>query len=325
MTELDDQPDDLRPVEIEALARVRHLGSGSATSRDVEETKQWGRKSAAHGQALTRASLLWDRLGPAGENLLRRSGEPMLTGWKPEAPQRLPSRRAMIIGGAAFAGAAGCYVIARPPLGLWPSLQDMLADYHTATGEQRKLTLSSGLQLTLNTKTSLNIRPQGNDIDHIEVVTGEVAIATEASQRKVIVIAGNGQIKAQQARFDVRRDGHVTNVACLAGKLDIVCRAKTLTVEAGREVAYTDQWLTLPSVVDPAQIAAWQDGLLIFHYTPLTDVVAEVNRYRPGHVFVLNAELGRRLVNGRVPHRQCRCDHDDVPGDFRRQIDTASW
>ena len=55
----------------------------------------------------------------------------------------------------------------------------------------------------------------------------------------------------------------------------------------------------MPIPIDPAEVAAWQDGVLIFHYAPLADVVAEVNRYRPGRVMVMNAELGRRLVNGR--------------------------
>ncbi len=39
--------------------------------------------------------------------------------------------------------------------------------------------------------------------------------------------------------------------------------------------------------------------MLIFRYTPLPKVVEEVNRYRSGRIFIVNAELNARLVNGR--------------------------
>jgi transmembrane sensor len=38
--------------------------------------------------------------------------------------------------------------------------------------------------------------------------------------------------------------------------------------------------------------------MLIFHDRLLSDVVDEVNRYRPGRIVIMNAELGRRVVNG---------------------------
>ena len=51
--------------------------------------------------------------------------------------------------------------------------------------------------------------------------------------------------------------------------------------------------------IDPAVEAAWQEGLLIFRYTPLPKVVEEVNRYRSGRIFIVNAELNAHLINGR--------------------------
>jgi transmembrane sensor len=53
------------------------------------------------------------------------------------------------------------------------------------------------------------------------------------------------------------------------------------------------------SAIDLAAVTAWQQGLVIFRSTPITDVIAEVNRYRPGRVILTNAALGRRQLNAR--------------------------
>jgi transmembrane sensor len=52
-------------------------------------------------------------------------------------------------------------------------------------------------------------------------------------------------------------------------------------------------------MIDPAAVTAWQHGLVIFRSAPITEVVAEINRYRPGRVILTNAELGRRELNAR--------------------------
>jgi transmembrane sensor len=298
MTEFVDPSEELDPIEKEALARVRHLGSGLATRKDIEDTKHWGRQSAAQGAALARASLLWDRLGPAGRNFLQRTGEAVLPDWAP-APRLNLTRRAMLAG-ALTASAAAAYLAIRPPLELWPSVTDLLADYHTAAGEQRKLTISDNIEVTLNTGTSLNVRSHDMEGDQIEIVNGEVAVATGTeSKRKVVVLAGDGRAIALQARFNVRHDRLMTCITCLDGELEVERHTSTVMLKAGQQVTYIAQGLADASAIDPASISAWQSGLLVFHYVPLMDAVAEINRYRRGRVLVMNAELGRRVVNGR--------------------------
>jgi transmembrane sensor len=50
--------------------------------------------------------------------------------------------------------------------------------------------------------------------------------------------------------------------------------------------------------VDPTQVTAWQEGLLIFRDRPLARVVEEVNRNRQGKIVVVTVELRQRAVNG---------------------------
>lgn len=313
MTTFDEPPQDLDALESEALARVRHLGSGKATRRDIEQTRQWGRRSAAHAQALMQAGLLWDRLGPAGRNLLKRRGDPVLPGWEP-APR--VSRRALVGGALACSGVA--WLAVSPPLELWPSLRDVMVDYRTATGEQRQLTLPGGTALTLNTATSINVRRGSGGVgDRVEIVTGEAAVTVDAAADGVVV-AGDGEVSARTAQFNMLYRRGVTRVTCLDGEVRVSCRAAEQRLRAGQQVDYGPGGLGAPAAVDPAEVSAWREGVLIFHYRPLDEVVAEINRYRPGRVMVVNAALGRRLVNGRF-----RIDNLDAIMSMFQQIFAA--
>src|SRR5262249_51103361 len=114
-----------------------------------------------------------------------------------------------------------------------------------------------------------------------------------------LVVAGDGQASAERAHFNIRHDRYISCVSCLGGEVYVERRAAKVTLLAGQQVTYTAQGLDTPMSADPAQVSAWQQGLLIFHYTPLKDVVVEVNRYRLGKIMLMNAALGDRLVNGR--------------------------
>jgi transmembrane sensor len=48
--------------------------------------------------------------------------------------------------------------------------------------------------------------------------------------------------------------------------------------------------------VELAVATAWQHGMLIFRHEPLSHVVSEVNRYRPGRIILLDQKLGARDV-----------------------------
>jgi transmembrane sensor len=295
MSELDDSRENA-DLEREALARVRHLVSGMATSQDVEETRRWRCQSPAHADALAFATRLWDRLGPAGRNVLQRRGEQVLPDRPATVQQRLTRR--VVLGGAVAATAA--YVIVRPPLQLWPALSELGADYRTATGEQRWIALADGASVQLNTRTSIKLRASAGDDERIELISGEAAIATGRQlTRPLVVIAGDATISSLSASFNVRHDSNAPCVTCQEGAVQVQRRGAALTLRAGQQVTFGERGVDAPVAVDATAVAAWQEGLLVFHQTPLSDVVSEINRYRPGKILVMNAELGRRPVNAR--------------------------
>jgi transmembrane sensor len=68
------------------------------------------------------------------------------------------------------------------------------------------------------------------------------------------------------------------------------------TLQEEQQVSYDVRSLGPIGGVDPKVVTAWRQGLLIFRDVPLAHVIAEVNRYRPGRIILLDSQIGRRNV-----------------------------
>ncbi|WP_146012593.1 FecR family protein, partial [Janthinobacterium sp. AD80] len=192
--------------------------------------------------------------------------------------------------------AASVAVLAlRPPLGAWPSLQELRADYRTGTGEQRQLALSRQMTVQMNTQTRINVNAQ----ESVELLAGEAEILASGARQPVSVQAGAGRLLAQSARFNVRHTDDAVCVTCLAGAVDVLWQQRRLTLDAGQQLVYDAQGMQAATRAAENEVSAWRTGALSFVGKPLADVVAEINRYRPGKVLLRNPELGRRLVRMR--------------------------
>jgi transmembrane sensor len=66
-----------------------------------------------------------------------------------------------------------------------------------------------------------------------------------------------------------------------------------------RQVSYSQAGLAPISLADSAAITSWREGFLVFHDTRLSEVIAEINRYRRGRIVIINDALGERKVDGR--------------------------
>lgn len=278
----------------EAVTWVRRLTSGEATTADAAALKRWSAQSPAHAAAFAAASRLWKDLEAAGRSL-------QFSGKASASPSSVAfSRRALIGGGLAAASAAGVYAVVRPPLELWPSLGELTADYRTSTGEQRNVVLFDDVSVRMNTRTSIAVRALDNVVDKLELLNGEASFSTRGrGGRSLAVRAADRWIMADAAQFEVRYLNSLVCVTCLDGAVTVERDGEAVSVAAGQQIRYDPSGLGLPQAVDTEVASAWQRGLLIFRFTPLSEVVDEVNRYRPGRIIVTNAELGRTPVSGR--------------------------
>jgi transmembrane sensor len=294
-----DKAGELEPLDREALDWAVRFAAGKARPADLAALKQWAARSPDHAAAFDRASLLWKAAGPAGRELLSETNPSPLRGGSGVGGL---GRRAFL-GGALAATAAGVAVmVARPPLDLWPSVSELRGDYRTGTGEQRRIVLSDHISIALNTRTSIAVGEAGGEIERISLIAGETAISTAAGNRKSLVVsAGDGRTTSDSdARFNLLAEDRFVCVTCVEGKIQVEHRADGLQLSAGQQARYSDRGLSPAVAVNSALVTAWQNGIVIFQATPVKQVVAEVNRYRPGRVILRDEALGRRLFNARL-------------------------
>lgn len=283
----------LTRIDREAHDWLVRFAAGNASHADLEAFREWS-AHAGCAEAFARACRLWDAVGPASKDLAG-AGIPV-------EKQRI-GRRAFIGGALAASATVAAYIGAQPPLGLWPSLSELAADYRTAPGEQRKFVLAGGPSIELNTRTSVTLRGStAGGTERIELIGGEAVIATRSDQRAAVeVIAGDGRVTATDAAFNIRYERDVVCTTCVAGEIEIALGGRSTNLRRGEQVIYSFGNLGMVTKVDAAAVTAWKDGMLVFRSTPLVDAVAEVNRYRHGRIVVTNAALGRRLFNARFP------------------------
>jgi transmembrane sensor len=293
MTERD--RDQQEVLKREALAWLARVGMGAATEDDLASLRRWRDRSPAHAAALARAGRLWHELGPPVAALAGDGASSLLP--VRETATRRPSRRALI--GAGVAAAVAGLVVVRPPLGLWPSLAELDADYRTATGEQRRLNVADAVSVELNTRTSVNIRIE-DGAPTVELVSGEAAIiVARGAAKPFFAIAVGGRVTTAQATLNMRREGDRVCLTCIDGGVTVEHGHRSLALGPVQQVSYDTQGLGAVVTTDLEIVAAWRDGVLVFRNTPLAEVVEEVNRYRPGRIVLVDRALGRRLVSAR--------------------------
>jgi transmembrane sensor len=97
-------------------------------------------------------------------------------------------------------------------------------------------------------------------------------------------------------QVNLRNDGEVVDVTCLAGTVDVACNGQATILRANQRTRYSARGLASVTVADIEEVGAWQRGVLVFRNQSLQYVVDEVNRYRPGKIVILKHELGIRQV-----------------------------
>jgi transmembrane sensor len=289
------EPPELDPLLGEAIAWIVQLKTGEPTRDEFDAFKRWRSQSPAHEAAFKRAALINQRAGIVAGAPSSASGVTDLAGL---SARRIGLNRRTLLGGGLAVAAAASYAIVQPPFGLWPSWQELSADYRTAKGEQRSVHVSPEVSLDLNTQTSIALKSE-HSRPTIELVSGEVIVsARRPPQGELVVLAAEGQITAHEARFDAKCLDNIVSVACLDGSVEVLHAGQSTRIGQGEQISYSATGLGTRATVDPALVTAWQSGVLIFRDRPLADVIEEVNRYRSGKIVIVSAGLRQRTVNG---------------------------
>lgn len=260
------------------LARLHGPRGGEAEG----PLQDWLKGDPAHQEAFERATELWELLPGAAE----LDEEPRI----PTTSRRfLPLALAASVAVLAGAGAMTLYL-------------DQAPTFDTGTGEQRTATLDDGSRIALNTDSHLTVKFD-RDERQVSLDRGEAMfdVAHDAG-RPFVVRAGEERIKALGTSFVVRRDGDRVRVTLLTGKVEVTRlgeRPRLLAVLApGERLSASPQ--AVPVLDRPVldAVTAWRRGELLFRNTPLSEAVAEVNRYGKERVVVNDARLAGLPISG---------------------------
>lgn len=195
--------------------------------------------------------------------------------------QRLQRRQALKLLSTVAVGASALW-LARD-VAPW---QRWLADYSTATGERRRFTLADGSLLQLNTDSAVNLRFDARQRLLI-LERGEMLVsAARDVARPLRVRNRDGLFEALGTRFVLRQDERSTRLSVEDGSVAIAPRVRgqtTAIAEAGQTYAINGDSALLAERSN-MDSSAWADGLIVTRDMRLADFLAEIGRYRHGHL-----------------------------------------
>ena len=170
------------------------------------------------------------------------------------------------------------------------------AEFATALGERKHVALPDGSVIDLNSRSRLQVRFE-QDRRLIELSEGEAMFSVQHdTARPFVVEAGSGKVTVTGTRFDVRRDLAQTRVAVEQGTVKVQGRNApdntfiNLTAGLGTHVDAEGK-VAAAYAVNPVELTAWRSGKLVFNNASLSEVVAEVSRYRDKPLKVANATV----------------------------------
>ena len=292
----------------EAIAWFVRLSSGEATERERADWSAWRAADPAHEQAWTRIDGVSRSIGALPGSL----ASPTLR--RAEPRRRTVLRSIAGLGGTAALG-YGLYAGGRR-MG-WDPLRDevggwsatLLADLRTGVGEQRRVELSDGSVLTLNTASAVDVR-YDSVTRAIRLHEGEIHIETAKERRAqgaddarpLVVATRLAKVRALGTRFLVRAEEERVGVAVLSGAVEAHTRGGMLErIDAHEQVAISALGLE-PVRPLTAEADAWVDGSLIVDNARLDEVIAELARYRRGPLSC-DPAVGALRVSGAFPVR----------------------
>ncbi|RON25141.1 peptide ABC transporter substrate-binding protein [Pseudomonas brassicacearum] len=168
------------------------------------------------------------------------------------------------------------------------------AEYSTALGERRHVALPDGSIIDMNSRSRLQVNFE-KERRGVELIEGEAMFSVEHdTSRPFVIDAGNGQVTVTGTRFDVRRDLSETRVAVEQGTVKVQGQgADFVSLSAGLGTRIDAQGTVATAyAVNPAELTAWRSGKLVFNNASLSEVAAEVSRYREKPLTVGSDKVG---------------------------------
>ncbi|GAA0551190.1 transmembrane sensor [Rhizomicrobium palustre] len=277
--------------EIEAEAAAWAVRIEDGTPEDYARFREWQSKSPLHREAAERfCSLLAQYDG------LESYVEPRSEAEHP-APQR-PHRRfwpKAAVGAIAATIAFGVYI-------KWPEPAPVILAYQTEIGAQKNISLPDGTNMVLNTNSKVEIilSAKGREV---RLARGEAYFdVTHDKTRPFTVTVGQRQIRDIGTAFNVRKLDKAVEVTVTKGEVELrgASGAALTRANAGEALTFDAKIEKRKKLAVPElnRQLAWREGVLIYTGEPLSQMIADMNRYSHDKIELQDPELGKILVGG---------------------------
>ncbi|VUD56390.1 hypothetical protein TDB9533_02045 [Thalassocella blandensis] len=297
-------------IDQAAMQWLVKLESPDLTEDQEQAFMAWLDESPLHQAAYIKAEDIWQR----GEALSKISPQ-NASSEEASAPPK-PSSGQVIQGNfplykkVTYLAAAAC-VCAFMVLGFqfYSTSETFEAQYVTAVGEQRTITLPDGSQLLLNTDTDIAVKL----VAHNRVVTlhrGEVFFeVSRDTQRPFDVMTSAGQVRVLGTKFSVFNNPGATTVTVLEGAVGLDGNVPATAPQQSKSEAAggfsadvtlrANEQLTLeeaadkasPRKVDAQNQLEWRSQHVVFRGERLEEVVKSLNRYFTHQLRIADPEL----------------------------------
>jgi transmembrane sensor len=285
----------------EAAAWFALLRSGEATPADQARWHDWLAAGAAHREAWAQVERISLRFAP-----LHNSPDPeVAVSALATARQRLATRRHVLrtVGCMVGGGVAGWMAWRCTELPLLAA--HWTADHRAASGELATRVLADGSRIWLAPGAAVKLHDDAQT-RRLQLLAGQLFVETAPdAYRRFIVDTPQGRLRALGTRFHVRlRPDARATLAVYDGAVELrtAGSAATTVVQAGQQRHFDAQTLDGATPADPNG-RTWTRGILLAQDMALGDVLAELARYRPGHLAVAPEVAGLR-VHGSFPLTQ---------------------
>jgi transmembrane sensor len=276
----------------EAADWLTRLSERELSDTERAEWECWKVSTPERGRAWGRAQLLQSKFGGLPPSLAMSALD------RPSSPQRRAAlgKLAMIL--AILPAGWGSWKLAES--------RQWSADYHTAVGQRRELTLADGSHITLNTDTAIDVLFDTNQ-RLIHLREGEILVQTAPDisplARPFLVSTRQGRMQALGTQFTVRELQSRTHLAVLEGAVQVELadnrQGSPLIINAGQRTDFSSDTFGLVTATD-RYIGAWAQGMLMADKMRLADFVAELTRYRRGFVR-LDPAIADLRISGAYP------------------------
>ncbi|WRH93255.1 FecR family protein [Pseudomonas fluorescens] len=264
---------------------------------------QWLRADPAHAEAYAQAQVVWE-LSESPARTLADEEALALQGYL-DAMDR-PRRPQLLRWSGALAMAACLLLMVSLGTGWQPQrwIDDLGADYVSAPGEIRTVTLADQSQVTLDGDSAIAVDFSRGE-RHVQLRRGAGFFTVTHTGEPFVVAAEKGEARVLGTQFEVRLQPHGAQITVLSGRVGVTADrdGEQQVLTAGQQVAYGEGTAQKLHAVDSEAQLAWRQGWLTYYKSTLGDVVDDLRRYYPGRIVLLNDELAARKVSGSFPSK----------------------